>query len=664
MKMQIHQMLHGYSQGHNLIQGSIVLSSSKDMDCMATLSDWSEYVNPQDEADYITIYPLENSKYYVIAKTWYANEMKRPGCVWTHSLLISFHQLSQVVDFRVFLDIFVRPQDGDFGFYATPFQIDPTLESENSLFSNKLIISSLPIIYNELINQRPQVFSIENKSRFYQYFCLLLMNYFPYQVLCQLSFCTGSSRLRTLYGKPFSLQFINTQHDFVKSINLYDEPELNAIPSWIKLATQDIASEQLQLSRLLHTFADEIATDCQHLNGFLILIELINKNYETIEEKQNGMQLIIAELATLFPCREDGELLKERFLQKRMINKFVSDDEFLYYMCISEFMNSFSVHSIDFWKRFDDIAHCDNRQLYYLLLQKLCQASRLNDWGESILARSNDNLTISDLNTIADKDWSLFQSLVSVCPELLNQNSWITYSYNQIEDILRIILTSRASSVFTEWKELLLKILSIKISIHSDLSNLIFQKDKNAVYYVLDYLNTSSGHTAPRSIEKLCQQESLKILTWMETITVLMPNVGLLIMNSIQPTSLQVQSKDSGRWIAFSELSVKPMPIKYYAYLYLLSFNWPKDSHAIQFMRIAFYPLHKAASEGQLDYEIWKNISPYTEELPIWLDWDRCKKLRKAVVKRIKNSYFDVNFIKDFTPDKELNRELIKIWRK
>ena len=189
MKIQIHQMLHGYNQGHNLIQSSIVLPSSEDMDCMATLSDWSEYINPQDEADYITIYPLKNSEYYVISKTWYANEMKRPGCVWTHSLLISFHQLSQIADYRVFIDMFVRPQNGNYEFYATPLQVESTLEYESSLFTNKLIIPSLPIIYNELLNRHPQVFSIENKSRFYQYFCLLLMNYFPYQILCQLSFC-------------------------------------------------------------------------------------------------------------------------------------------------------------------------------------------------------------------------------------------------------------------------------------------------------------------------------------------------------------------------------------------------------------------------------------------------------------------------------------------
>ncbi|MFA5555250.1 MAG: hypothetical protein WDA68_11980, partial [Phycisphaerae bacterium] len=198
MKVQIHQMLHGYNQGHNLIQGSIMLPSSKDMDCMAILSDWSEYTNTLDEADYITIYPLENSGYYVIAKTWYANEMKRPGCVWTHSFLIPFCQLVQIVDFRVFIELFVRPKDNIFDSYAVPIQIETTAEYDKPLFSNKhIIIPSLSIIYNELINQHPLVFCIENESIFYQNLCLLLLNYFPYQLLCQLSFSTGSSRIRT-----------------------------------------------------------------------------------------------------------------------------------------------------------------------------------------------------------------------------------------------------------------------------------------------------------------------------------------------------------------------------------------------------------------------------------------------------------------------------------
>lgn len=661
--MQIHQMLHGYNQGHNLIQGSIILPSNEDMDYMSMLSDWSEYVNPTDEADYITIYPLENSRHYVIAKTWYANEMKRPGCVWTHSFLIPFHQLAQIADFRIFIDMFVRPMDGLFDFYASPLEIDPTTEYDKPLFANKIIIPSLPIIYNELINQRPLAFCIENKSKFYQYLCLLLMNYFPYQLLTQLSLSTGSSTVRTLNNKPLSLQFINTQNDFVKSIISYDEAELEAVPSWIRMAAQDIALENLQLTRLFQTFADEIGEDFKRLNGFLILIEILNKRYETIEERKNGIQLIITQLVTLFPHPEEGKLLKERFLQQQITNKFVPDHEFLYEMCVSKYFNSFSQQDINFWQRFNLIAQSNDRQIYYFLLQKLCQTSYLNEWGESVLARSNENLNVSDLNNIAKVDWSLFQSLVSICPELLNQCSWNTYSRNQIEDILSII-TSRASNVFTEWKALLVKILEMQVNVHTDLSSLIFQKDGNAINYVLDYLNASPNNTVPKSIEKLCQGDSLSILNWMETINTLTLNISSLIIKSIRPISTQVCSKGSNRWVAFSELSADSMPIKYYAYLYLLSFNWPEDIHAIQFMQKAFYPLHKAIAEGKLDYELWKKISPYTEDLPIWLDWDRCKKLRKAAVKRIKNSSFPKEFIKNFTPDKELNKELVKIWEK
>ena len=103
--IKIHQMLHGYKLGHNYIQGSIVLPSSHDMDRIATLSDWSEYVGIDGKRDYITAYMLEDSPYFVVAKTWYAEDMKRPGCVWTHSLLIPKDKLPEIKDFRNFLHI-------------------------------------------------------------------------------------------------------------------------------------------------------------------------------------------------------------------------------------------------------------------------------------------------------------------------------------------------------------------------------------------------------------------------------------------------------------------------------------------------------------------------------------------------------------------------------
>ena len=105
-------MLHGYDNGHRFLGGSVSLKNRADMDTIATLSDWSEYVaEGGSEPSYITAYPLKESGYYVIAKTWYADEMKRPGCVWTHSLLLPFDLLNDIDDFKRMLELFVRPSE-------------------------------------------------------------------------------------------------------------------------------------------------------------------------------------------------------------------------------------------------------------------------------------------------------------------------------------------------------------------------------------------------------------------------------------------------------------------------------------------------------------------------------------------------------------------------
>ena len=121
------------------------------MDCIATLSDWSEYTNPKDEADYVTIYPLQNSEYYIISKTWYAGEMKRPGCVWTHSFLIPFSQLSQITDFRIFTDLFVRPQDDNIDFLFRAILELETIDDCYDFFEDLCTVQELKTISQRIV---------------------------------------------------------------------------------------------------------------------------------------------------------------------------------------------------------------------------------------------------------------------------------------------------------------------------------------------------------------------------------------------------------------------------------------------------------------------------------------------------------------------------------
>ena len=50
------------------------------------------------------------------------------------------------------------------------------------------------------------------------------------------------------------------------------------------------------------------------------------------------------------------------------------------------------------------------------------------------------------------------------------------------------------------------------------------------------------------------------------------------------------------------------------------------------------------------------------EPVKIWEEWDKCRKMRKTVVKRLKRAGVDKNVLASFTSDRELNGQLMRMW--
>lgn len=118
--IEVDQTLHGYSEGHRLIDGSFKLPQS-DARTMLVLSDASGSGSRIPLEGYLTGYPLSESGKYVLARTWAAPEMSRPGCVWTHSLLIDFADLARLGSAEGLLKCFRRPaRAGGSGFTSRP----------------------------------------------------------------------------------------------------------------------------------------------------------------------------------------------------------------------------------------------------------------------------------------------------------------------------------------------------------------------------------------------------------------------------------------------------------------------------------------------------------------------------------------------------------------
>lgn len=119
---KVDQALFGYSDGHRQIAASIRLPS-KDMYNLGAASDLASGAKLGPEDSYLTGLPLAESRRYALIRTWPAPEMPRPGCVWSHVVLIDFRLLSSYGDLTDFLGLFKRPKDATPNSYGAPISV-------------------------------------------------------------------------------------------------------------------------------------------------------------------------------------------------------------------------------------------------------------------------------------------------------------------------------------------------------------------------------------------------------------------------------------------------------------------------------------------------------------------------------------------------------------
>ncbi|MEX3174061.1 hypothetical protein AB4M04_18495 [Serratia quinivorans] len=105
--MNVDQCLFGYEDGHRLLASSLPLGEA--LSLLTELSDLAPGTIFGDSEGYWTGLPVASLGRYVLMRTWPAPEMSRPGCVWTHALLIEPGLLEAIDDLTVLQSIVMRP---------------------------------------------------------------------------------------------------------------------------------------------------------------------------------------------------------------------------------------------------------------------------------------------------------------------------------------------------------------------------------------------------------------------------------------------------------------------------------------------------------------------------------------------------------------------------
>jgi hypothetical protein len=140
-ELKVHHLLHGYRKGHQRLAGSCKLPSHA-ADLVDQLSDLPGSQPPAFHfSSYLTLYPVLNTEFYAIARTWPDEDAPRSGCVITHTLLVPIAKWGAVRRPNAFATLHFRPSDkADTSIFDTPLSVE---ESDLRLEDNPLQTSKL-----------------------------------------------------------------------------------------------------------------------------------------------------------------------------------------------------------------------------------------------------------------------------------------------------------------------------------------------------------------------------------------------------------------------------------------------------------------------------------------------------------------------------------------
>lgn len=657
--MKIEQLLYGYDDGHTLLTGSILINSAADSARLAMLSDWSGYRTTDDDDSYLTAFPLVDSPHYAVAKSWYAYEMERPGCVWTQVFLINLSEIDNQFDFRSLLSFFQRPKRGAYSLYSQTLDIDINKSIYKDPVPKFTDDVSLLFIYNTLLNANGCFgIKVERQSSENQLFVLNLMQYLPVGLLQKLSFSTGSDTYRQLDKETLlTMQFVQQDN----AVSLISPPWTKDIskdnfPQSIQFMCNACKEGNTELARMIRVFADDISDSVKKFTAFACLMKYLYSGAGKSRVTDSYTD-ILSILIENFPDKKEGALLKLNFLSQRIVSLYCSEAEFLYEICTLRNLESFSKDEFNYETRIDLLAQKQPLDFINLLV-RISETDIINEAGQYAMNNSFRKIDNHMLTDFAEKNWRSFVNIAMLNPEYVNRGDWIDYPKDRFNDMMAcFVIMDR--SLFCNWNKLLIRVLVDHITLSRQIAEELFLNADNAAKIILDYLNKENTKPVDATLTKKACENSNLLLSWLSQQKTCSDLIEQILIKNIIPASQIVRQYGSGLWQCLVVKDNNHKSIDYYLFLFELAFQW-QDNNALLYLECSFYHIHEALRHSSA--KVWDTVYTYTESLPFWQEWDKCKKLRKGVVKYLKRSGYNRSILIDFTPDKDLNQQLLKIW--
>jgi cytochrome c553 len=287
----IDQALFGYADGHRQIASSVRLPP-KDLYLLSSATDLATGARLGDRDSYLSGLPLPESRRYALFRTWAAPEMPRPGCVWSHVLLLDAKLSTSIPALSELLPFFRRPVANDTSSYDNPFEISfPLPES-----ARVDLVSE--IIYGYYSNGRVTLSPDSGEPGEIEKAVLAVWSQQWPRLRSSFSFCTASlpDNRRT------------DQNDYSVQIAPLDGPPSIFREGWVSFAAADAAlNEVTPLRRFLWRYGRDISASRRQ---YRMIVELYLRS-----DNANAISSDAAfEVFRALPDPSEGAVLKRDIL--------------------------------------------------------------------------------------------------------------------------------------------------------------------------------------------------------------------------------------------------------------------------------------------------------------------------------------------------------------
>lgn len=612
----IHQAIHGYREGHRLLSSSSRLSADATR-AMLVLSDMSGPSMQPGFEEYLTGYPLPGSEFFVLARTWYAPEMQRPGCVWTHSLLIPRAQVSNVTTASL-LEVFRRPRlEGVEKGAVTPITVFEKAggDSPGDGFGDRAVAAAL--IGAVLGQPCPVIVAVDTAAQLEPVMLRLWEELWPAERV-RFSFCTGALMPRSNAGALLDLQAVpraiapsqfrkNAGAALVVDLRSPNKPE-----AWVDVMLDGAVRADATFRTWL-----EAAAGADAGRSVVPSLARIFGDWHAPGASARSVLASIVGAQDLDPSSR-SRLVGMTFDRAETDAGATGRRELLQHVCAHRHADLTPVAPIleDQARMVFQASRVEGIELILSLL-----GSELTDVGERVLRAAVLLLEPSDLETFGDAQAPFLATIVGAKPPLASSPVVWRRVGSRSGEVLSQLGSSNLSD--EDRDAVVDAVLTAGCEVSADA--LVRFGGKAAIFRVLAALTAMQSELS-WPWRSAVSAHADAVLEWLESLPT--PSLRELEIGSRFLSPKATRARLAKVWKSGTVAS-GPLASRVASFGLALAF-WEGAAEST-LLAACFQPTYDAAGSSRLEHEEWDWLREHAPSVSWYRDWDRCERLAAAV---------------------------------